>query len=155
MQPQPIHFKNLSYQRTFIIDQLEDNVWKWLNDPATFTKHQIWPYKVEFIRSEHHTNDFQEGVHNTHHGPFISFTGVMGEVKQGYRDLQYYYGSYFLSMRAIRPYRLQFWSEPSLNGTKVTLQLDSYVAPRFYKFWNWSQGIFWKRFEKWMKKSVS
>ena len=128
-QPKPAHFKNHSFRKEFHTKKSEVEVWNWLNDPKTFTDNQVWPYKVEFVKEDHHKTDFEEGVFNTHHGPLMSFSGILGEIKEGYRDLKYLYGSYFLSMRWIRPQRLQFWTEGTVEGTRVTLQLDTYVTP--------------------------
>ena len=153
-QPKPAHFKNHSFRKEFHTKKSEVEVWNWLNDPKTFTDNQVWPYKVEFVKEDHHKTDFEEGVFNTHHGPLMSFSGILGEIKEGYRDLKYLYGSYFLSMRWIRPQRLQFWTEGTVEGTRVTLQLDTYVTPGMYGFWNWSQGLFWGRFGRWMNRSL-
>lgn len=154
-QPIPAKFKVHTLKKEYVLSHEEKHIWKWLNDPNTFTKNQIWPYRVEFIQSSGHKSDFETGVFNTHHGPFMSFTGILGEIKPNYRDLKYLYGSYFLSMRWIRPHRLQFWTKNNGNTTTLTLQLDSYVNPGFYKFWNWSQQVFWSRFGRWMNKAIS
>jgi hypothetical protein len=84
----------------------------------------------------------------------MSFTGIIGEVTANYRDLKYLYGSYFLSLRYMRPHRLEFWSAPDDSGTVVTVQLSTYVTPGFYKIWNWSQNIFWGNFGKKMAKGI-
>lgn len=72
---------------------------------------------------------FSEGVLNAHHGPLLNFPGVLTEIQdEKYRDLHYYYGSYALSLRWIRPTRLQFWVEDMLDGgCKVIGQVDSFV----------------------------
>ncbi len=155
-QPKPEAFRNHSYKRSYTVKYSEGQVWQWLNNPDTFKNNQVWPYRVVFTRTESQKHDFEEGVFNSHHGPLMSFTGVIGEVKPSYRDLKYLYGSYFLSFRWIRPQRLQFWTEPQKDGhTTLTMQLDSYVKPSFYKFWNWSQGLFWGRFGRWANKSIA
>lgn len=154
-QPKPAKFEDHTFRREFNVYHPEETVWKWLNDPKTFTDNQVWPYRVEFIKESHHSHDFQEGVFNAHHGPWMSFSGILGEIKPGYRDLKYLYGSYFLSMRWIRPHRLQFWTEPMEKGTKLTLQLDSYVSPSWVGFWSWGQDIFWGRFGRWMERSLA
>ena len=153
-QPKPARFKDHTFRKEFLVYHQEEILWTWLNNPKTFTDSQLWPYRVEFIRGSQHTHDFEEGVHNAHHGPLMSFSGVLEEIKPGYRDLKYLYGSYFLSMRWIRPHRLQFWSEPLEKGSKLTLQLDSYVSPSWAGFWTWLQKIFWGRFERWLKRSL-
>lgn len=153
-QPLPTHFREHILRKEYLIDNKESDVWKWLNNPNTFIDTQIWPFKVEFTRTEEHKTDFDPGVFNSHHGPFMSFTGVIGEVKSNYRDLKYLYGSYFLSLRYIRPHRLEFWSKPGQDGSIITVQLSTYVSPGFYKLWNWSQNIFWANFGKKMSKGI-
>jgi len=153
-QPLPSSFKSHSFKKEYEIDYPEKKVWQWLNDPKTFTDNQVWPYRVEFTQAENHNSDFEEGVFNTHHGPLMSFSGVLGEINESYRDLKYLYGSYFLSIRWIRPHRLQFWTENKGDKTLLTMQLDSYVKPSFYGFWNWGQKLFWSRFGRWANRSI-
>lgn len=129
-------------------------VWAWLNDPATFTEGQIWPFRVEFVNG-----GFEPGVLNTHHGPFLNLAGAIGEVRGfgrgvAYRDLKYFYGSYAISPRLVRPTRLQFWAEGSADGTLVTLQVDSLVRRRFGRTWSLSQRVFWSRFPRWMASAL-
>jgi hypothetical protein len=60
---------------------------------------------------------FEPRVLNVHHGPQLNVAGVIGEVRDpqsgvaAYRDLKYFYGSYAISSRFVRPTRLQFWAE--------------------------------------------
>ncbi|MGH3147595.1 MAG: hypothetical protein ACRDTR_17515 [Rubrobacter sp.] len=130
-------------------------VWAWLNDPATFTEGQVWPFRVEFV-----DGGFEPGVLNTHHGPLLNFAGAIGEVRDpgggagAYRDLKYFYGSYAVSPRLVRPTRLQFWAEESGQGTLVTLQVDSLVRRRFVRPWSLSQKLFWRRFPRWMDSAL-
>ncbi len=153
-QPQPANFKEHILSKEYPIEHEQSDVWKWLNNPNTFIDTQVWPFKVEFTRTAEHKSDFDPGVFNSHHGPFMSFTGVIGEVTPNYRDLKYLYGSYFLSLRYVRPHRLEFWSVPEGDGCKVTVKLSTFVTPGFYKIWNWSQNIFWKNFGKKMNKGI-
>jgi hypothetical protein len=134
-------------------------VWRWLNDPATFTEGQVWPFRVEFV-----DGGFESKVLNVHHGPFLNVAGVIGEVRgprpglAAYRDLKYFYGSYAMSPRLVRPNRLQFWAEVTGRqggGTLVTLQLDSLVRRPFVSLWERSQKIFWARFPMCMKRELS
>ena len=106
---------------------------------------------------------FELGVLNVHHGPFLNVAGVVGEVPDPrrdisvYRDLKYFYGSYAISPRLVRPTRLQFWMEATeFEGrhTLVTLQLDSLVRRPFVPLWERSQRIFWSRFPVWIKKEL-
>jgi hypothetical protein len=129
-------------------------VWGWLNDPATFTEGQIWPFRVEFV-----DGGFEPGVLNVHHGPFLNLAGAIGEVRGfergvAYRDLKYFYGSYAVSPRLVRPTRLQFWAEESAGGTQVTLQVDSLVRRRLGGVWSLAQRVFWSRFPRWMTSAL-
>ncbi len=89
---------------------------------------------------------------------------MIGEVKDpgpgvsGYRDLKYFYGSYALSPRLVRPTRLRFWAEETASptgGTRVSLELDALVRRPFVPVWELSQKIFWSRFPVWMGKELS
>jgi len=154
LQLKPKHFKNHVFSREFESYYTEEQIWQWLNDPKTFTDHQIWPFRVEFLKDASQEHEFEPGVLNTHHGPLLSLAGEIGEVNAHYRDLKYYYGSYVFSFRFIRPYRLEFFTEDIKDKRIVTVQLSSFVKPSFYKLWGWMQGLFWANFGKWMNKSI-
>jgi hypothetical protein len=86
-----------------------------------------------------------------HHGPFLNVAGVIGEVRDprpdisAHRDLKYFYGSYAISLRLVRPTQLQFWMEASEfegRDTLVTLQLDSLLRRTFVPLWERLQRIF-------------
>jgi hypothetical protein len=155
----PSGFVPHAYRWSFVAPFGVERVWKWLNDPATFTEGQVRPFRVEFV-----DGGFEPGVLNVHHGPFLNVAGVIGEVRDprpdvpAYRDLKYFYGSYAISPRLVRPIRLQFWAEATgLEGrdTLVTLQLDSLVRHPFVPLWNLSQRIFWFRLPMWIEKELS
>lgn len=155
----PQGFVEHAYERSFEAPFPVGLVWSWLNDPATFTESQVWPYRVEFVRG-----GFEPGVLNIHHGPLLNVAGVIGEVRDpapgssGYRDLKYFYGSYALSPRLVRPTRLRFWAgeaAPFAARTRVSLELDSLVRRQFVPVWDFSQKIFWSRFPAWMEKELS
>ena len=154
----PQGFVEHAYERSFEVYFPIERVWGWLNDPATFTEGQVWPYRVEFVEG-----GFEPGVLNAHHGPFLNAAGVIGEVRDpapgasGYRDLKYFYGSYALSPRLVRPTRLRFWAEEvdSTRGTRVSLELDALVRRSFVPVWELSQKIFWSRFPARMGKELS
>ncbi len=153
-QHKPDHFKQHVFEKSYASPYREEDIWEWLNNPKTFTDNQIFPFRVEFLLNENQATEFTQGVLNNHHGPLLSLAGEIGEVNEHYRDLQYYYGSYALSFRWVRPYRLEFFTAETVDGSKVTVKLSSYVNPTVYRLWNWSQGIFWSRFGRWMNKSV-
>ena len=153
----PQGFVEHSYERSFVVPFPIGRVWGWLNDPATFTEGQVWPYRVEFV-----DGGFEPGVLNVHHGPFLNPAGVIGEVRDpapgasGYRDLKYFYGSYALSPRLLRPTRLRFWAAETVGAreTRVSLRLDSLVRRPFVPAWEILQKIFWSRFPAWMRKTL-
>ncbi len=154
-QGAPEDFVPHTHRRTFQIPYEQQRVWNWLNDPATFTEGQVWPFRVEFV-----DGGFEPGVLNVHHGPLLNFAGAIGEVREpehgaaGYRDLKYFYGSYAISPRLVRPTRLQFWVEGSGEGTLLTLQVDSLVRHWFTKPWDLSQRVFWQRFPRWIGSAL-
>lgn len=156
IQPPPPKFKDHIHKFSFELPYTPDQIWKWLNDPKTFTDTQVWPYKVEFYSPKPNEipNGFHEEVLTNHTGPFVNFAGKLTTIKPDYRDLQYFYGSYAISFHWIRPYRLEFWTEKKNELTTVTCAISCYVKPGIYKLWGSMQKIFWKRFKKWAKKSV-
>jgi len=86
------------------------------------------------------TGGFEPVVLNVHHGPFLDVASVVGEVREprpnllAYQDLKYFYGSYVISPRLVRPTRLQFWAEAKdfeRNNALITFQLDSLVRRPF------------------------
>ena len=154
----PAGFTGHAYSKTFQTPHPIERVWSWLNDPATFIEGQVWPYRVEFV-----DGGFEPGVLNVHHGPFLNVAGAIGEVSGpdeagvdgvAYRDLQYFYGSYALTPRLVRPTRLQFWASRADGGTKVEVRLDSLVRRSFLRPWDLSQRVFWSRFPRWMNSAL-
>ena len=131
-------------------------VWAWLNEPSTFTDGQIPPYRVEFASAELGVpRGFEVGGLNMHHGPGLLASGTMVDiVDEEYRDLQYFYGSYVISLRLVRPTRLQFWLQDAPHGgTEVTLQLDSFVNHWFEPIWELGNKMFWSFFGIWLKRT--
>jgi hypothetical protein len=84
----PSGFVSHAYRSSFVVPVGVERVWEWLNDPATFTEGQVWPFRVEFV-----DGGFEPGVLNVHHGPFLNVAGIIGEVRDprpgipAYRDL--------------------------------------------------------------------
>lgn len=148
----PPSFRRHRFERSFHVDLPVEEVWDWLNDPETFVKGQVWPWRVEFIGG-----GMEPGVLCNHHGPFMSFPGVIGEVRApAYRDLEYLYGAYALSPRLVRPTRLQFWTRARRDGgTDVRLAIDCLVHRRFTGIWSRLQRFFWGSFHRWMTRGVA
>lgn len=153
-QAAPPNFLRHQFRRTWSLKAPPEQVWNWLNDPNTFTNGQIPPYRVEFASADLETpRGFQVGGLNMHHGPGLLASGTLTEIREGeYRDLQYFYGSYVVSVRLVRPTRLQFWLEESANGTQVTMQLDSLVNGWFEFLWELGLRGFWMFFARWMRR---
>lgn len=118
-----------------------DKMWQKLQLRETFVKSQLFPYKVEFDAPSQ-KGPFEKGELNIHHGPLMSLHGAIGEVKVGYRDLQYFYGSYVLTFRWIRPTRLEFFKD----GNQITVRLTYFVRPWIKPFWAGFNWIFWRLF---------
>ena len=130
------------FERRFILqDEQLDNIWHKLNLRESFVRGQVFPYRVEFetIQQE---GPFESGELNVHHGPMLSVHGAIGEITENYRGLDYFYGSYVLSFRWIRPVQLEFLRE---DGALV-LRLHSYVKPWMRPFWRAGNAVFWKFF---------
>ena len=145
--PTPPGFRTHTLERAWTFRAPRAVVWGWLNDPRTFTKGQLPPFRVEFLETDGRTG-FAPGVLNAHHGPLMSFHGVIGEVRAPeYRDLRYSYGSYALSMRLARPKRLQFWfDEVDGDRCRVRLQLDTDARRWFAPIWGATNALFWWNF---------
>lgn len=157
LQPPPPGFKNNVFQLSFAVDADETAVWRWLNNTKTFTDTQYWPYRVEFYSPdpENIADGFNEGVFTNHHGPLISFAGQLIKVEENrYRDLQYAYGSYAISFRLIRPFRLEFKTEVRDGKTVIKGTLSAYVKPSIDKLWTSMQRLFWSSFKRMATRSI-
>lgn len=138
----PKGFVVFEYEREFLYSPGEiDSVWKRLQRRETFTKGQIFPYQVEFV-ADSQEGEFLPGELNVHHGPLLSVHGVIGEVTENYRDLRYFYGSYVLTLRLVRPVQLEFFREEN----RLRLKLRSYVRPWFIPFWRFGNFLLWSSF---------
>ena len=94
--------QQLSTPKGFILDEIHRefnyseekiaSVWKKLQRRETFTKGQLFPYRVEFAGASQE-GEFSPGELNIHHGPFLSVHGAIGEVTSTYRSLNYFYGT--------------------------------------------------------------
>ena len=130
------------YERDFLysMDKIS-SVWKKLQRRETFTKGQLFPYRVEFAASSQE-GEFLPGELNIHHGPFLGVHGAVGEVTDSYRILEYFYGSYVMSFRLVRPVRLEFFRQ----GSELKLKLKVYVRPWFRPIWRLCNFILWSGF---------
>ena len=155
-QAAPAGFRSSLYESEYTVAAPLDRVWGWLEDPATFVDGQVFPYRVEFVSPAPDTlPGFAVGGLNIHHGPFLHLPGVLTEIReQEYRELRYFYGSYVLSPRLVRPTRLEFWVAEAEPGTRVRLALSSYVRDAFAPIWERGQRWFWGRFPHFMAKGV-
>ena len=156
-QPCPAGMEPHAHEVEFLTPHPRSAAWAWLNDPATFTDGQIPPFRVEFVSPDPAVPPgFHVGVLNAHHGPLLNFAGVLTAVDPpAYRDLHYYYGSFALSPRLIRPTRLQFWLEDADGGTRVRLRVDSLVRRGWGRWWTRGQSLFWRRFPRWMGNALA
>ncbi|MEM6673483.1 MAG: hypothetical protein AAF726_11620 [Planctomycetota bacterium] len=147
--PTPKKFRAQALERSWTFGVSRELLWGWLNDTRTFTRGQVFPYRVEFLPlADGRPGGFVPGCANAHHGPLMSFHGVIGEVREPeYRDLRYGYGSYALSLRLARPRRLQFWFEEAGEGrSTLRLRLDTDVRGWFAPLWGAVNGFFWWNF---------
>jgi hypothetical protein len=130
------------YERSF--EYSEDKivkVWKRLQRRETFTRGQLFPYRVEFAANSQE-GEFSSGELNIHHGPFLSVHGAIGEVTANYRGLDYFYGSYVISFRLVRPVQLEFLRE----GQRLKLKLKVFVRPWFRPAWRFLNFFLWSGF---------
>jgi hypothetical protein len=66
----PQNFQLHSFKFQFLVNSESSKPWNWLNNPDTFIKGQLFPYKVEFISDDNSLPaEFRKGVFNNHHGP--------------------------------------------------------------------------------------
>ena len=151
----PDDFRTHVFEKTFDVSCHWELAWNWLMQPETFTKGQIWPYRVEFIDTPQPGGEisrgFQVGTLNSHHGPFMNFCGVIARVdvqgERATRDLQYTYGAHALAFRLIRPDLLRL--STLANGPEqclVTVRVESYVRPWIAWLWTLAQKCFWPGF---------
>ncbi|MCJ8277822.1 MAG: hypothetical protein HRT44_00095 [Bdellovibrionales bacterium] len=143
VQPQSSCPKDMTlhvFEKSFSLPKEKaDVVWDKLQRRETFIKGQLPPYKVEF-ETDLNEGPFEEGELNIHHGPLLSVHGIIGKVTKDYRDLSYFYGSYVISFRWIRPIRLEFFREENT----IKLKIQSYVRPWIKPIWHNINNLFWK-----------
>lgn len=154
----PPGFVEHVFEHGFELDVPRSAAWAWLESPETFTESQTWPFRVEFLAPRSDTSaGFEVGGINIHHGPLMCFAGVLTEIREGeYRDLRYFYGSHLFGLRWIRPTRLEFFvSDAPGGGARVRVRIGSFVRRPLAGTWTWAQGIFWRRFERWMRRSTA
>lgn len=147
--PCPRGFRTHVLERSWTFPVPVDALWDWLNDPRTFTRGQLPPFAVEFLPlADGRPGGFETGCLNAHHGPLMSFHGVIGEVRPGsYRDLRYAYGSYAVSMALARPRRLEFWFEDAGEGrSRLRMRLETDARRWFAPLWGGLNRFFWWNF---------
>ena len=140
-----------SIPKNFILDEFETNfsyseesvnsVWNRLNQRETFTKGQLFPYKVEFDATSQE-GKMCPGELNIHHGPFLSVHGAIGEVTDHYRSLNYFYGSYVFSFRLVRPIQLEFFRDNNI----IKVKFKVHVRPWFRPVWHLINFVLWTFF---------
>lgn len=158
VQPAPPGFEVFEYEHHYHLKYSVQQVADWLNRPETFCDGQIFPYRVEFLSKDPFNTKpgFQEGVYTNHHGPLLNANGVLTKIDHlNYRDLLYFYGSYVISFRLIRPTRLQFWLAAEGEGhCHLKMQLDSYVRPWFKSIYHAGLAFFFTSFEQTAKRGI-
>jgi len=138
----PKGFASYTFKKTFSLKEKRcEKAWQKLQKRETFTRGQIPPYKVEF-HADSQKGNFKEGELNIHHGPFLSVHGAIGEISECYRDLQYFYGSYVLSFRLIRPTRLEFFKKDNI----ITVKIHYYLKPWIKPLWIAVNFLMWRSF---------
>jgi hypothetical protein len=143
----PHGFISYVYERDFKFAASEiSHAWEKLQRRETFTKGQIFPYRVEFAASSQE-GPFLPGELNIHHGPLLSVHGTIGEVSSTYRSLDYFYGSYVLSFRFIRPIKLEFHR----CDDTLKLRITYFIKPCFRPYWHFLNRIFWSSFRNVIK----
>lgn len=145
--PKPKSFKAYSYKINLNLPGSLDQVWAILNSRATFSKGQIFPFKVEFLGGVS-PKLFDEGEYTNHHGPFLHLPGLISKMEpKKYRELSYFYGSYVLGFRLIRPTLLKMdFVTLSDAKTQVVITLESNA--HHFILWLWKLGLhgFWPLF---------
>ena len=162
VQSCPDGFRTHVFEKTFHLDRNWQTAWHWLMQTETFTRGQIWPYRVEFIDTPLPNGDiargFDVGTLNAHHGPFMNFCGVIAEVEEhtnrACRDLQYTYGAYALAFRLIRPNLLRISAVAAgSEQCQVTVRVESFVRPWISRLWTLAQACFWPGFGLSLKRA--
>lgn len=148
--PLPDGFEEVAYEIDFACKASREKIVEILNNTRTFTRGQIFPYRVEFLdpTSGRITSDFKEGVFTNHHGPGLNAAGVLSEISGlDYRRLDYFYGSYAISFRLFRPQSLEMWfREDSAQKTHVRIRLKTFVRRGWSLIWRLGQNFFWPQF---------
>lgn len=139
----PQGFVTYVFERDFHFDEKRiKSIWTKLQRRETFTQGQLFPYRVEFSASSQ-AGEFLPGELNIHHGPLLSVHGAIGEINSSYRSLNYFYGSYVISFRLVRPVSLEFFRE--VGSMKV--RLTSHIRPWFKPLWQLGNQILWFGFK--------
>lgn len=160
--PCPPRFSEHVFTRAYEVPVPWQVPWSWLMTPETFTKGQVWPFRVEFLDTPlpdgRIARGFDVGTLNAHHGPFMNFCGRITRVETGpdggRRDLHYDYGAYALAFRLIRPTLLRVEATPSGPTTSVvTVRIESHVRRGLHRAWTLAQRCFWPGFGLALRKA--
>jgi hypothetical protein len=147
----PEGFEDQPFEIKFKVNAAPAQVSGYLNSTSTFTDGQIFPFRVEFLdaQTRRFTREFKEGILTNHHGPLLNAAGVLQKIEfPRYRDLQYFYGSYAISFRLFRPYRLEIWVDEDAAAVSsiVSVKLSTYVRRGWAWLWTVGQTCFWPSF---------
>ena len=168
--PCPRKFTPHAFGTALTVARSRPAVWAWLNNPDTFVKGQVWPFRVEFVDGSGEpdgdgrpASGIAPGVLNVHHGPLLHLPGRIGAVDAGedglghHRELLYLYGGYAIAWTLVRPTRLAFWladDDENDEACVLTVRVESYCKPWIAGFWNAAQSLFWRRFFKWTARAI-
>lgn len=159
----PSRFVPHTVEREYVIERSLAATWWWLMQPETFTKGQLWPWRVEFVDTTLEDGSvargFDVGTLNAHHGPFMNFCGVIAEVNESQtqcsRRLDYSYGAYAIGFRFIRPVCLTIACRAdSESKTIVEVRIESFVRSWMGGLWTFAQKLFWPMFGWMMRRGI-
>ncbi len=141
-------FQKSLVKRSQKISADRKKVWEWVNQRETFAEGQVFPYRVEYL-ADSQKGAFELGEWSNHHGPLLSACGAITELTETRRVLTYFYGSYVLSFRYVRPVQLIFEWE---SEDELSVSLESHVKPWIKMPYEKIQYIFWGNFFKWLHR---
>ena len=159
----PPKFRDHEFTYSCDLNRSMEKTWAYLMTPETFTKGQVWPWRVEFIDTPREdgsiASGFDVGTLNAHHGPFMNFCGVISLVEESddvcLRHLDYGYGAYAIGFRFIRPVRLIIKVESTgPDACHVTVTVRSHVRRSLCGTWTLMQRLFWPSFKRLLRRGI-